>query len=269
MSATEQIAKLKNFVDHEMNMAIHVQELSRTSLAVKIMVDKLSEKAHSVNQSLFRLIRIQLGYSASKHILPWLSPLGFKVNEMMYCGTDLNGAENPCNSIDHYLDLIKPDENFYSKLLAFILIVSKRNQLNNAEIYDLSNDQLNRISSLVRYNGFTIDHFHQSSLMPQFNLAEDQTGLAFIIMQIVGRELDLNEIENIFSGCESLYRYSTTLNSIKLYDLEIQVLRSGKTKFTLPTELAEKLKNKVMPFVRNFESLWVEEIRNTNRPPIN
>lgn len=255
-SKVEAIQDLRAFIQHELDLAEHLKELSKSSFAVKAMLDDRQLNFSKVHKELFRLVRIHLGFTATKHITPWLSPLGFDGNQYMYYSKESIDIKNAIDCIDRNSHFHKMDQNFFPKALAFLLILNKRQHFKGTDIRNIEDEQLEKAISLIRFNGFSIDHHYQSQFMPQFNLAEDQTGMAHMILSIVGKKLSLTEVQNIFSGCQSLGSYSSAFNTINLCGLHIQLLRSGKTKYTLSKELAEILKSKVEPFLRDHQSLW-------------
>lgn len=259
-SPLSHMEKLRKFVEHELNMVQHIKELSRATLAGQILIDSQKTDSRAVLKALYRQIRIQTGYTATKHIIPWVSQQGFKANEMMYQSPYDKQNENPLDSIGFYTSILEVDEDHYAKAMAFLLLLTKKNHV-FGEDHDTPDDaQFEKIIKLIRYNSFTIDHHHQAQLMPQFHLAEEQTGTAFLILQIAGYDVTQTDLDNIFIGVESLSRYSPTMNTLKLCGLEIQVQKSGKTKYTLSAELREKFRSKVEPFVNDYKSLWCDSI---------
>lgn len=249
------ILLLQSALHAEITLAEHLKAMYSTSFAVREMIDPSKINLKSLNTKLYTYMRIQTGYCATKYVLPWLTQQGFTSTHLMHA-SDTNQTNGCLDDLNTYITMMKIDQDFYAKALAYILVINKQISLTDEDLADDPSNVLDKISTLIRFNGFSINHLYKSANFTDFNLAEDQAGMACLILHTLGIDAQYPEVENLYNASALLKKYSNTENSFTLHGITVQLLKGGKTKYTLSKEHGKLLEERVLPHVMNFKNLW-------------
>ena len=196
----------------------------------------------------------RFAYSLSKHLeSTHLEPLLNALNSH-HIGEYLTAEV----FLDHLTKILKIDENFFERLLAYTLICE---QIDKSKKWKFSADEFQDLAQNIKFNSFTLTKLTSAEDGYFFNSATSIFSVITLINNICDsndciqtNKLDTLNLERKLDilNLDRLDPYEAEHASKDIAGINVTAYKKGHIKITLDKEKAEILRKKVAPYLNDF-----------------